>query len=42
MKQYFAAVIEDDSDYAQYLKECLVRYGTEKIQHRRAIVECRS
>lgn len=29
MKQYFAAVIEDDSDYAQYLKECLVRYGAE-------------
>lgn len=29
MKQYFAAVIEDDSSYTRYLKECLTRYGEE-------------
>lgn len=29
MKQYFAAIIEDDSDYAQYLEECLTRYGSQ-------------
>lgn len=29
MKQYFAAVIEDDPGYAQYLQECLNRYGEE-------------
>ena len=29
MKQYFAAVIEDDPGYAQYLQECLGRYGEE-------------
>lgn len=30
MKQYFAAVIEDDPIYAQYLEECLTRYGAER------------
>lgn len=30
MKQYFAAIIEDDSDYARYLEECLTRYGSER------------
>ena len=29
MKQYFAAIIEDDAGYARYLKECLDRYGAE-------------
>lgn len=29
MKQYFAAIIEDDADYTQYLEECLARYGAE-------------
>ena len=29
MKQYFAAIIEDDPDYTRYLEECLARYGTE-------------
>jgi len=29
MKQYFAAVVEDDADYARYLEECLSRYGSE-------------
>ncbi len=29
MKQYFAAVIEDDAGYARYLEECLTRYGAE-------------
>lgn len=29
MKQYFAAIIEDDAGYTQYLKECLERYGAE-------------
>lgn len=29
MKQYFAAIIEDDAGYAQYLEECLSRYGAE-------------
>lgn len=27
MKQYFAAIIEDDAGYTQYLEECLARYG---------------
>lgn len=29
MKQYLTAIIEDDSEYARYLEECLVRYGQE-------------
>ncbi len=29
MKQYLAAVVEDDADYARYLEECLARYGSE-------------
>lgn len=29
MKQYFAAIIEDDASYTQYLEECLARYGAE-------------
>jgi len=29
LKQYLATILEDDSDYAQYLKECLTRYGLE-------------
>ena len=29
MKQYFASIIEDDADDARYLRECLLRYGTE-------------
>ena len=31
MKQYFAAVIEDDPSYTEYLKECLARYGAERM-----------
>lgn len=29
MKQYFAAIVEDDAGYAHYLEECLHRYGAE-------------
>lgn len=29
MKQYFAAIIEDDPGYTRYLEECLNRYGAE-------------
>lgn len=29
MKQYQTAIIEDDESYAEYLKECLARYGGE-------------
>ena len=29
MKQYFAAIIEDDPSYTQYLEQCLTRYGAE-------------
>ena len=30
MKQYFAAIIEDDPSYTHYLQECLTRYGKER------------
>ncbi len=30
MKQYFAAIIEDDPGYTQYLQKCLDRYGQER------------
>lgn len=30
MKQYFAAIIEDDPSYAAYLEECLARYSAER------------
>lgn len=29
MKQYLTAIIEDDTEYARYLEECLHRYGEE-------------
>lgn len=29
MKQYFAAIIEDDPSYTRYLEQCLTRYGAE-------------
>lgn len=30
MKQYMAAIVEDDPSYAEYLRECLIRYGQEQ------------
>ena len=29
MKQYLTAIVEDDPSYAEYLKDCLTRYGQE-------------